>query len=662
MEKMSKSRFFRFPVILICLSFCLGILFNNFITEELLSIFFISVLLFIFLIIFKKYFTYLLILISFFLGAGSYKLKNEPIKKVSNIVLEKNYYVAEILEKLGNTEKTTKYILKIPYRKENIKVISYISINYKDSIKTGDFISFKKKILPIQGAEIFEEFDYKKFMLKRGITHSIFLSQKDILKVQHNLPNLNYKREKLKDNIFNNLKKYNISKNTIGFTIALTLGDRSYLDKSIMENYSDAGVTHLLAVSGLHIGIFLLIIMFLLSPLDRLKFGKKIKIPLVILLIWVYAFLVNFSPSITRACTMFTFIMIGISFKRVTNIYNSLAISALLLLIFNPNNLFEVGFQFSYLAVFAIFWIQPMIKNMIVVRNKILSYLWEIISVSFSAQMGVLPVSLYYFGKLPMLFLLSNVILIPIIGLVLILAIISILLSFTSINFGWYFLGYDFIISRLNLIIKYISSFKSMVLDISLEFYQIIIFFSVIFFFVLFFKIKKYYLFVISFIGVVLFQLSVLEEYYRKINSYEIINFETNKGGMISIKNRDEIYFFSDERIDNYSKKKFKNYLKYSMANNLKKYDLPDDKNILIELNNKKILILTTELSLKYLLKKYDYVFINNSLKSANIISKNIILNKTNNLKTKIFWENYSKKINANFFNIYDGRSFLSGD
>lgn len=194
---------------------------------------------------------------------------------------------------------------------------------------------------------------------------------------------------------------------------ALTLGYKQELDAETTNSFAVAGAMHVLAVSGLHVGILYLLVNSLLGFLNRFKRGRIIRLILTVIILFGYAGLTGMSASVFRAATMFSFVAWGKSTKRTTNIYNTLAASALVLLLFNPYLIMQVGFQLSYAAVLGIVIIHPLLFNSLVVKNRILDWAWNITCVSVAAQIATFPLGLLYFHQFPNYFLFSNLIVIP---------------------------------------------------------------------------------------------------------------------------------------------------------------------------------------------------------------------------------------------------------
>jgi competence protein ComEC len=240
------------------------------------------------------------------------------------------------------------------------------------------------------------------------------------------------------------LKTNHLYGNEFAVGSALLLGTADKLDADIISAFSSSGAMHVLSVSGLHVAVVYLIFNWVLFFFNKIKYGNIIKAILLILLLWFYAAITGMSPSVLRAATMFSFIIIAKAYDRYTNIYNTLAASAFFLLLYNPYLIMEVGFQLSYLAVIGIVYIQPKIYNWFQVKSWLPDQIWTITSVSIAAQITTFPLGLHYFHQFPNYFLLSNLIVIPISTAIIYLGValfafskISIIASSLAWGFGW---------------------------------------------------------------------------------------------------------------------------------------------------------------------------------------------------------------------------------
>ncbi|MFW9598276.1 MAG: ComEC/Rec2 family competence protein, partial [Paludibacter sp.] len=216
--------------------------------------------------------------------------------------------------------------------------------------------------------------------------------------------------------------RYGISGNEYAVLSALTLGYTDELQPEIMAGYSASGAMHILSVSGLHVGIVYMVISFLLSFIRKNRFLIIVKAVFIVIFLWLYAFTTGLSPSVIRSAAMFSFVAIGSAFNRKSQIFNTIFASAFLILLTNPLLLFNVGFQLSYTAVISIIIFQPTFSALLPTKNKPLKWVRDLFAVSIAAQIGTLPLTLYYFQQFPNYFLLTNLLAIPLSGLIIYVA------------------------------------------------------------------------------------------------------------------------------------------------------------------------------------------------------------------------------------------------
>ena len=234
------------------------------------------------------------------------------------------------------------------------------------------------------------------------------------LKTGHQITHIRNLSEKVRDRLIAILNEALPNKEERSVVSALTLGYRTELAQDTLDYFASTGAMHVLSVSGLHVALIYMILGFLLAFLKRGKIGPIIFSVVMILFLWIYAFISGFSPPVQRATVMFTFVIIGNGIRRPVNIYNSLTASALFLILLNPNVLFDVGFQLSYLAILGIVLIQPVLYNILELTNPILKWTWSLFTVSVAAQLMTFPLGLFYFNQFPNLFWLSNFIVVPV--------------------------------------------------------------------------------------------------------------------------------------------------------------------------------------------------------------------------------------------------------
>lgn len=280
-------------------------------------------------------------------------------------------------------------------------------------LQYGDIIIAKCKIQEIYDSKNPNEFSYKKYQALHQIYFSTYIQIENWKSSGENKSNY-FKRNiiGIQKKFKEILVKYIPNKESLSIALALLIGNKEELASETIDAYSKSGAMHILAVSGLHVGIVYLVFNQVLFFLEKPKL-KKWKIVLLILLIWMYAFLTGGSASVLRAATMFTFIAIGKNLQQHVNIYNIIAASAWVLLVYDPYLLWQVGFQLSYLAVIGILLLHNKIYGLYVSNNNIIDKIWNISAVSIAAQIATFPLSLYYFHIFPNYFLLANLFVIP---------------------------------------------------------------------------------------------------------------------------------------------------------------------------------------------------------------------------------------------------------
>lgn len=302
------------------------------------------------------------------------------------------------------------------------------------------------------------QFHYKNYMEQLGIYHQIRLTPDTYVIKEKGSKTIFGIAATARNHIIKKLQQQGFGSEELGVIQALLLGQRNDISKETYENYKNAGAVHILALSGLHIGILLLVLQFFLRPLEYLPQGKKISLVFTVLLLWGFAFLAGLSASIVRACTMFSFVAYALYLNRPSNTFNILALSMFFILLFiNPNLLFQVGFQMSYAAVLSIVWIYPLLQRFWYPKLKPVRYVWQLLSVSVAAQLGVLPISLFYFHQFPGLFFISNLLIVPALGFILgtgILVIILSLMNQLPSRLAWF---YNEIISLMNTIVAWVA-------------------------------------------------------------------------------------------------------------------------------------------------------------------------------------------------------------
>lgn len=373
---------------------------------------------------------------------GSFLAWQKDIRNHSNwygnFIEQKDFIVATIDEPLQEKAKSYKVIatadLIISKGKEEKTAGKFLIYFKKDSasenLKYGDQVIVNKLLSPIRNSGNPAGFDYKQYCAFRQIYHQAYLKENEwVLLAPKNRNIFRAFIFSTREKVVSILQKYLGENDESAIAKALLIGYKVDLDKDLVQAYSNAGVVHIIAISGLHIGIIYAILLWVFSALPLTKKSRPLRLFLIIICLWGFAFLTGAAPSVIRAAIMFSFIIAGNALNKKSSVYNSLAASAFFILCVNPYELWNVGFQLSYLAVLGIVIAQKSVCNWFYFKNKWLQKLWQLAAVSLSAQLFTFPLCLYYFHQLPLLFLLANLLAIPLASLILCGCLILIIIS-----------------------------------------------------------------------------------------------------------------------------------------------------------------------------------------------------------------------------------------
>ncbi|MCH7412868.1 ComEC family competence protein [Belliella sp. R4-6] len=408
----------------------------------------------------------------------------------------------------------------------------------------GDLMIISGMPQLISGPKNPSEFNYQKFMLRQQLAHSHFIGEKFLKVGNVSVQPVEDFFLGLRSRIMATMDSLIIDPHANQVAKALLLGQKKNLDKEINEAYVTAGAMHVLAVSGLHVGIIYGFFFLFIKPY-RLKIWKRvIYLSIIILLIWAYALLTGMSPSVMRAATMFSLMALAQMKSRNPSIFNAIALSALILLLYDPFLIYAVGFQLSYLALTGILLIQPILVKLWVPKSKIMDYLWQISTVGIAAQFMTFPISAYYFHVFPTYFILSNLIVIP--GAFLIMAFGVPFMLFSEIKLLAEPLAWvtEKLICLVNLLIFKIQDFPYSKIDQIFLKVDFMIIYWVILTLVLLICIKpqKNYLYITLFVLLVYGAFGILTVIVKPDSS--LIIYSTKSGLAIDYKG---LYFFDHE-------------------------------------------------------------------------------------------------------------------
>lgn len=499
------------------------------------------------------------------------------------------FSVREVLKPTVYYDKYIVDVLKIGTQSVNGKVLLNVQ---KDSTSTPfgvDTTFLTKTSFELINAPLNPgQFNYQKYLEKKYIYHQLFTQKQSLYVIKSEKHTLLGFADAIRAHINSKLKNQPFKTEELAIINALLLGQRQDISEEVYTHYTNAGAIHILAVSGLHIGIILLLLNFALKPLERFKKGKLIKTIALLLMLWCFAVIAGLSASVTRAVTMFSIIAFAQNLKRPTNIFNTLAISIFILLLAKPMFLFDVGFQLSYMAVLAIVTIDPIFFKLWQPKNKIIKIYWHTLTITIAAQLGVLPLSLYYFHNIPGLFFLSNLVIIPFLGFVLGFGIIMILLALLNSLPAFIAKSYGFLISSLNHFVEWISLQKRfLITDIYFSLLYVFISYLLLATLINFWKQRQYRSLRLLLISILIAQSSVIYTKFKSPENQFIVfhksrytligNVANNKISISS--DLDSLQLSQEKTIKNF---KIENHIKTMKAQKLEPFHLLYNKTVLV--------------------------------------------------------------------------------
>lgn len=376
------------------------------------------------------------------------------VRLLEPLVEKQNSYkaLADVQFILSKTKtKTAKGILLLYLKKDtSVQHLTYGS----QLILSGDVQDIKNAGNP-------GSFDFRQYCLFQGITHQVYLDsrgmvllpQKKISWIQATILNIRYRTVQV-------LRNYISGAKDAGLAEALLIGYKDDLDKNLVQAYSNTGVVHIIAISGLHLGLINFLLLWLTKPLGRTRKTRYVRLFLILAILWAFSLVAGAQPSVLRSAVMFSCISIAQVIGRRSSMYNALALSAFLLLCFNPFWLWDVGFQLSYSAVLSILVFFRPIYNWVAPAGWFKRKLWELVAATLAAQLFTLPLVIYHFHQFPLFFLFANLVAVPLSSAILIGELVLIAVSF--INTIAVVVGYILqkLIWLMNAYVEWLSAFS----------------------------------------------------------------------------------------------------------------------------------------------------------------------------------------------------------
>ncbi len=540
------------PLLILCVCFILGIFLQDefILNEKRIYILLIISFLFLFLVFVKNFYLRYLgyfSLLAFFFSLGifahflnSQKPKLPELKGKENIVFKIN-------KKLNSNEKNRRYEITAWRDKEQFQSV----LSLPKSEQELDFLHYYKAEVYVNKTSKPNndfQFDYGKYLSRKDIYFQSYLPNDFKIVKRNDLTFAEKIRQKRLETL-HKIDRSNLSSKTREFTKGIILADRTEMDDETVQDFSKSGLVHILAISGSHMVIIFWLILLVLNPVFPPKF-RNLKIIISLSLIWIFAVFIDYGSSVVRSCIMISAYYIYVLLQRKTDLLHSMAFAAFVILIADTHQLFDVGFQLSFLAVFGIFWLnQPILKYLPKPKNKFQDFMQNVFSVSISAQVATLPLVVFYFHQWSLISIPANLVVIPFSEILIVFSLLMTVLIAFSVQFFWLDFFYEFFVSSTLKVIHFFAdtdfAFYKMVPMTLLE---VLVSFVIIYFLrftILKFSIKnvsRLVYFILVFIALRM----MLNFRAGKID--EVLVHQYFKENILSVKNEERVLFLVPEK------------------------------------------------------------------------------------------------------------------
>ena len=511
-----------------------------------------------------------IIMISGILMSSINEVKNADLVKINN----NKEFIAQVVDNpiIGrNSVRATVIITKLYDTlgsHNKTKILCYFETNeISSALRYGDMLFIKAKISTPSPPKNPYEFDYKNHLKSGGVFYTSYLNNNSWKLIGYDPPNLIIAAAgRIRQSLLNSLQENGLEGNTYSVAAAILLGYDENMVPELKKDFIMAGAMHILCVSGLHIGIIYLVFTFILSFMANNKVNNLIKGIVLLFIIWAYATITGLSPSILRAGLMLSVFIIGNMIGRSRDSYNTLATSALLILLISPQLLFNVGFQLSYAAVLGILTFHQPLYKLIYIKNKLLDSIWSLTVLSTSAQIATFPIAIYYFHFFPPWYWLTNLVTFPLSFLIIVTGVILvsvIWIPYISVTMGKVL---SLLVMSLNYsvgIVKHLpfSGIENIYASFSM---LILLYLLIISFFLLFIQKNKRYILPIM---ALLFSITLLATYhkYAVLSQRRVVVYSINKHSVIEFIDGNKQIIISDSNFI-IAKEKFDFHMKTSRS------------------------------------------------------------------------------------------------
>ena len=579
------------PLLILWICFIFGILISEklSLSTALVNVFLSFSFLFLVFSFLKIHFFFKIkdfVLAIFFLGLGVFAHELHNKEQVLPNFPSSSEVVFTLDKKLNSNEKNKRYEVKILKVNDEINHLGLVLSVPKEE-KELDFKHFYKAEIYLNKVKANAQdfgFDYQKYLGRKQIYFQGYAPNSFQVAEKENLT-LSEKIKQKRLEVLQNIDQAKLSEKSKEFTKGIILADRTEMDRETVEDFSKSGLVHILAISGSHMAIIFWLILLLLKPIFPANF-RNVPIVISLIFIWLFAIFIDFGSSVIRSCIMITAYYFYVLLQRKPDLLHAMAISGLAILIFDTNQLFDVGFQLSFIAVFGIFWLnEPILKYLPKPKNNVQNFFVNVVSISIAAQVATLPLVIYYFHQYSLISVIANLVVIPFSEVIIIFALLMTILLGFGYDISWLNTLYD---SGVQLVLKVIHFFASLDVfffkNIPMHWSEVIVLFSMIYFlrrFLTRHHLKS--LIKVGFLVILFLMLRIGFNYYENSQS-EILVHEFFKEKIISVKEKDKVVFFvkNSKNLEKQKKYIIEPYLVARRVNDFKIVFVPQNVKFLV--------------------------------------------------------------------------------
>lgn len=542
------------PLLICALAFILGILFQEYFgLGKVAVIFLVSIAFLSLLLLFSKNIFVVKIApflpVLFFCSVGIFFHRRNSEKPDLPNFASKDKIIFKINKKLNSNEKNRRY--EIDFWQGSKRASAVLSVPKSEpQFDFNHYYRAEAYINNVRPAQNDYQFDYGKYLARKNIFYQIYLPNGFQTSTRNDISF----SEKISQKHLEFLTKIDTAKlsaKTREFLKGIVLADRTDIDRETVADFSRTGLAHILAISGSHIAVIFGIFYFLMSKILPAR-QRRTAIISSLILIWMFATFIGFGNSVVRSCIMLSVYFIYVLLQRKPDLLHAMALAALIILCIDTHQIFDVGFQLSFLAVLGIFWLNPPLLELFPKpRNKVQDFMANVATVTFAAQIATLPLVLYHFHQFSFISIVANLVMIPMAELIILFSLLMTVLIAFNFNFNLLYELYDWCTLKFLDFIHWFSGFDSLFFkNISMSVLEVLVLFAGVYllrFLLLKFNLKNVMSF--GFVMLLFFVLKISLD-AKAFGKDEVLVHQYFKEKMISVKNKDNVYFWINENAD----------------------------------------------------------------------------------------------------------------